>query len=72
MNGDDVEDIVNTFHSIDYTNHKPHLLISHSTKGLGVSFMEGVAEWHHGVPSEEQYHQAIIDIEARISKLEEE
>ncbi len=72
MNGDDVEDIVNTFHSIDYTNHKPHLLISHSTKGLGVSFMEGVAEWHHGMPSEEQYHQAIIDIEARISKLEEE
>jgi transketolase len=33
MNGDEMEDIIRTFRSIDYTNKKPHLLISHTTKG---------------------------------------
>ena len=55
MNGDDMEDIIRTFRSIDYANHHPHLLVAHTTKGKGVSFMEGVAKWHHGVPNTEQY-----------------
>ena len=55
MNGDEMEDIIRIFHSIDYTNKKPHLLISHTTKGKGVSYMEGIAKWHHGVPTAEQY-----------------
>ena len=42
MNGDDMEDIIRTFRSIDYANHHPHLLVAHTTKGKGVSFMEGV------------------------------
>jgi len=71
MNGDDMSDIVKTFDQIDYTNHKPHLLISNTTKGFGVSFMENVAKWHHGVPSAEQYKQAIEEISARIKEKEE-
>lgn len=69
MNGDDMADIVKTFDNIDYTNGKPHLLISHTTKGKGVSFMENVAKWHHGVPTEEQYRQAVAEIDARIKEL---
>jgi len=71
MNGDDMEDVVRTFDRIDYTNHKPHLLVSNTTKGYGVSFMENVAKWHHGVPSAEQYEQAINEITARIKEKEE-
>ncbi len=70
MNGDDMEDIIRTFNSIDYTNHYPHLLVAHTTKGKGVSFMEGVARWHHGVPNAGQYAQAIQEISDRIKKLE--
>ena len=69
MNGDDMEDIVRTFDAIDYTNNKPHLLISHTTKGRGVSFMEGIAKWHHGVLNEEQCRAAVVEIEARIAQL---
>ena len=72
MNGDDIDDIVRTFDSIDYNNGKPHLIVSDTTKGLGVSFMENVAKWHHGVPSAEQYAVAIEDIEKRIAKVKEE
>lgn len=70
MNGDDMEDIIRTFDSIDYTCGKPHLLVSNTTKGKGVSFMENVAKWHHGVPSEEQYEQAVKEIDERIAAME--
>ena len=70
MNGDDMESFLNTFHAIDYTNKKPHLLISETTKGKVVSFMEGLAKWHHGVLNEEQCIAAVKEIEERIKSLE--
>ena len=70
MNGDSMEDIVSTFQTIDYTNQKPHLLVSDTTKGKGVSFMEGIAKWHHGVLNEEQCQSAVAEISERIASLE--
>lgn len=70
MNGDSMEDIVKTFDAIDYANGKPHLLVSNTTKGKGVSFMEGIAKWHHGVLNEEQCKAAVAEIELRIKNLE--
>lgn len=69
MNGDDMQSIIDTFNSIDYTNGKPHLLVSETTKGNGVSFMENIAKWHHGVPSQEQYEAAMKEITERIDNL---
>ena len=69
MNGNSMEDIVKTFDAIDYQNGKPHLIISETTKGKGVSFMEGIAKWHHGVLNEEQCRAAVAEIEARIEEL---
>jgi len=69
MNGDDMESIVSTFETIDYTNHKPHLLVSYTTKGKGISYMENLAKWHHGMPNEEQYQQALKEIDARLAEL---
>ena len=69
MNGDSMEDILKTFAAIDYTNKKPHLLVSNTTKGKGVSFMEGIAKWHHGVLNEEQCKAAVKEIEERIATL---
>mgnify|MGYP002548720531 CR=1 FL=1 len=70
MNGDDIESVIRTFRSIDYTNQHPHLLVAHTTKGKGVAFMEGEAKWHHGVPNDEQYELAIQEISERIKYLE--
>lgn len=67
-NGDDISELVKTFHAIDYNNGMPHLIVSESTKGFGVSYMENVAKWHHGMPNEEQYETAIKEIECRIAK----
>lgn len=72
VNGDDIEDIVAKLESIDYTSDEPHMVIANTTKGKGVSFMENVAKWHHGVPSPEQYEQALAEIDERIKMMENE
>jgi len=69
LDGNDMQQICDTLDSLDYGGSKPHLLISHTVKGKGVSFMENVAKWHHGVPTPEQYEQAMAEIQARIDEL---
>lgn len=69
VDGDDVCAIAEALRTIDFGNGKPHLIISETTKGKGVSFMENVAKWHHGVPNAEQYESAISEIECRINQL---
>lgn len=72
INGDDVEEIVEALDQIQYASDKPHLIVSKTTKGLGVSFMENVAKWHHGVPTAEQYKKAMEEIDNRINKMKYE
>ena len=72
INGDYVEEIAEALDQIQYTSYKPHLIVSKSTKGLGVSFMENVAHWHHGVPTAEQYKKAMEEIDNRINKMKYE
>lgn len=69
MNGDSMDDIIRTFDNIEYNNEKPHLLVSDTTKGKGVSFMEGIAKWHHGVLNAEQCEAAVAEIQQRIDAL---
>lgn len=50
---------------------KPTIVIANTVKGRGVSFMENVAKWHHGVPSEAEFKQAMAELEAAETKLKE-
>ncbi len=69
INGNDIEEVIKAFERIDYTNGKPHLIVSRTTKGKGVSLMENILKWHHGVPNQAEYEQAISEIEQRIESL---
>jgi transketolase len=42
---------------------KPTCVIANTIKGKGVSFIEGVKEWHHHTLTEEQYEQARKEVE---------
>jgi len=68
VDGNDMVSLVALFDSLKPAG-KPMLIISHTTKGKGVSYMENMAKWHHGVPSPEQYEQALKEIEFRINAL---
>lgn len=48
---------------------KPTFVIANTIKGKGVSFMENVAKWHHGVPGEAELKQALADLDAAEAKL---
>lgn len=41
---------------------RPRCIIANTVKGKGVSFMENVAKWHHGVPDDAQYAQAMKEL----------
>jgi transketolase len=41
---------------------KPRCIIANTIKGKGVSFMENIANWHHGVPNDAQYAQAMQEL----------
>ena len=69
IDGDDIDAIVDAVDHIDYHGGKPHLIICKTTKGYGISFMENVAKWHHGVPNSDQYKQALEEVENRINAL---
>ncbi len=41
---------------------RPRCIIANTVKGKGVSFMENQAKWHHGVPNDGQYTQAMEEL----------
>ncbi|MCD8184977.1 MAG: hypothetical protein LUD68_00510, partial [Rikenellaceae bacterium] len=57
--------ILDTFRNIDYANGKPHLIVSHTVKGKGISYMENGAKWHHGVPDDAQRDEALGELDRR-------
>lgn len=48
---------------------RPGCILANTIKGRGVSFMEDVGKWHHGVPSEEEYIQALAELDAAEARL---
>ena len=50
---------------------KPTCVIANTVKGKGVSFMEDVAKWHHGVPSDAELKQALGELDAAEAKLQQ-
>ncbi len=52
------------------TKGKPTAIVMKSIKGKNVSYMENNAAWHGSVPNEEQYKQAMAELDAAISELE--
>jgi transketolase len=61
--GNDIERLLNTFNvAIASTNDKPKLILAYTTKGKGISFIENKANWHHRVPTEEEYKAAVSEL----------
>jgi transketolase len=41
---------------------RPLVLVAHTTKGKGISFMEGLVEWHYKNPDDEQLAKALVEL----------
>jgi transketolase len=60
--GHDLEELAQVLNR-PHESGRPTIVIANTVKGRGVSFMENVVKWHHGVPQEQEYRQALEDLE---------
>jgi transketolase len=62
--GNDATSLLDALESMKASgNGKPHVIIANTTKGKGISFMEGSLNWHARPMNQEQYEQAVADLE---------
>ena len=64
VNGHNALEIVETIAGLNITSGLPHVLIAHTVFGKGVSFMENQIKWHYWPMSDEEYQQALNEVEA--------
>ena len=69
VDGHDVDALKATFDSFPFVKGKPSLVIAHTVKGKGVSYMENELKWHHGVPNKEQYSLAMDELDYALASL---
>ena len=61
-NGNSYESVEAIFAEIDFENQRPKLILAKTTKGYGVSFLQGHGEWHHKIPDNEQMLQIELEL----------
>ncbi len=62
IDGHNFTEIMDALNKIPCEKGKPSLIIAHTIKGKGISFMEGNHVWHHRVPKADEYEQAIKEL----------
>jgi transketolase len=65
IDGHNFDEILQSFKSINSVKAIPTVIIAHTIKGKGVSFMEKDNSWHKRQLSDEQYEQALKEISYR-------
>lgn len=63
--GNDYKMLKAAFEEAKSVKGAPTVIIANTVKGCGSSVMENKANWHHKVPSKEEYEQIMKDLEAR-------
>ncbi|MDO4428472.1 MAG: transketolase [Atopobiaceae bacterium] len=70
--GNDMAQIRAAFEAARGVTGAPVAIIAETVKGKGVSFMENEVGWHGKAPDDEQYEQAMAELEADASELAKE
>lgn len=63
IDGHNMQQIIETFNNIPFEKYKPSVIIAHTIKGKGVSFMENKLEWHYKSPNPKEYEIAMKELE---------
>lgn len=58
VDGHDMESLLECFYHFPHASEKPVVVIAHTVKGKGVSFMEDDNNWHYRVPKAEEVIEA--------------
>ena len=69
--GHNIGELRNVLNNVPLEKDKPTFVIANTVKGKGVSFMENIVKWHHGVPDDLQYRMAIKELEEKLEELKD-
>ena len=64
VDGNDPSALLELFAALPFETDRPNCVIANTTKGKGVSFIEDSAAWHHRIPTDDEYEQAVAELEA--------
>jgi transketolase len=67
VDGHDHAALADALGSAPWQAGQPSMLIAHTVKGRGVSFMEDRVEWHYRPPNDAQLAQALAELDAAAS-----
>ena len=70
VNGNDFDELEKAFAAARACKGKPFAIIAKTTKGKGVSFMEGQVGWHGKAPNTEQYEAAKKELTENLEVLQ--
>ena len=70
INGHNFQDMEGAFEIARQTKGKPSAIVLETTKGKGVSYMEGQVGWHGKAPNAEEYAQGMAELNAALVGLE--
>jgi transketolase len=66
VDGHSIANLSAALSDLPFEEGRPGIIIARTVKGRGVGFMEDVKKWHHGVPDDDLYAQAMNELmEAR-------
>jgi len=62
INGHNTRQVIEALDLTSEIHSQPTIIIAHTTKGKGVSYMENDSKWHGAVPKPDQYEQALTEL----------
>ncbi len=66
IDGHNLNNISKSLRDIPFENGKPSMIIAHTVKGKGVSFMENNLAWHYKSPNNDELLVALSELEENI------
>ncbi len=67
--GHDIEKLIAAFDKAKTVQGIPTVIVAHTIKGKGVSFVENKVEWHGIAPKKEECERAIKELDAELKKI---
>lgn len=67
--GHDSESLMNALDETDKIKDKPQIIIAHTVKGKGISFVENQVKWHGISPKKDELEKALKELDTQLEQL---
>jgi len=69
VDGHDFNQLMDALDEMDKVKDKPQIIIAHTVKGKGISFIENQVKWHGIAPNNEELEKALKELDDQLKAL---